>query len=147
MLSPEKCDSEEATAQLNPQFSSRSEPQCLSLVLWLPNSEDSEEATKSSSRELTKLSNGGEMIRRRSPRLNCISPKENGGEGGVSKRKSSRVRPLLMLTNSCQVRRSPRFTPVDEKIDNVCSVPVTGKFGSRKRKCSSALVKVSRQFL
>ncbi|KAL1224749.1 DNA (cytosine-5)-methyltransferase CMT2 [Cardamine amara subsp. amara] len=125
MLSPEKCDSEEATTQLNPQISSRSEPQCLSLVLWLPNPEDPEEATtKSPSKELTKLSDGGEMSSsRRSPRLN----KENGGEDGGSQRKSS--------------RRSPRFRPVDEKIDNVCSVPVTGKFGSRKRKCCSDLVK------
>ncbi|ESQ55474.1 hypothetical protein EUTSA_v10024250mg [Eutrema salsugineum] len=84
------------------------------------------------------------MSTRRSTRLNLYSPKEIGeGEGRISQRQSSSrgKSPLLMLTNSCQVRRSPRFTPVDGVIENVGSVPVTGKFGSRKKKSSSALVK------
>lgn len=67
------------------------------------------------------------------------STKESVGEGSGGKS------PMHMLTNSCQIRRSPRFTPVNGEIDNVCSVPVTGKFGSRKRKSCNAIDKVSRQ--
>ncbi|XP_006282433.2 DNA (cytosine-5)-methyltransferase CMT2 isoform X1 [Capsella rubella] len=132
MLSPAKCESEEARARLDLHSSSRSEPECLSLVLWVPNSEGAE-----------MLHDDGDMSLRRSSKINCNSPKQNGGEGGVSQRKTSRRKPqrLLMLTNGCQVRRSPRFTAAGGNFDNVCSVPVTGKSGSRKRKSNSALEK------
>lgn len=131
MLSPAKCESEEAaTAQLDLRSSSPSKPERLSLVLSLPNPQGSEEAAQSSSsREATKLSDG-EMSERRSTKLNS----------------NSEVRKSPSSTNSCQVRRSPRFTPVDGKIDNVCSVPVTGESGSRNIKFTSALLKVSLNF-
>ncbi|KAG7621025.1 S-adenosyl-L-methionine-dependent methyltransferase [Arabidopsis suecica] len=75
------------------------------------------------------------MSLRRSTTLNCNSPEEKGGEGRVSQRKSSRgkSKQLLMLTNGCQLRRSPRFRAVHANFDNVCSVPVTeGGVSQRK---------------
>lgn len=130
MLSPAKCESEEAaTAQLDLRSPSPSEPERLSLVLSLPNPQGSEEeaAQSSSGREATKL----EMSERRSTKLNS----------------NSEVRKSPSSTNTCQVRRSPRFTPAGGKIDNVRSVPVTRKSGSRKIEIASALLKVSLQFL
>ncbi|XP_010449422.1 PREDICTED: DNA (cytosine-5)-methyltransferase CMT2-like [Camelina sativa] len=133
MLSPAKCESEEARDQLDLHSSPRSEPECLALVLWVPSSEEG--AAQSSSREeATKL---GEMSLRRS---NCDSPKENGGgEGGVSQRKSSRGKPqrLLMLTNG-QVRRSPRFTATSGNFNNVCSIPVIGNSNRAREKKESS---------
>ncbi|CAN8274525.1 unnamed protein product [Cochlearia groenlandica] len=109
---------------------SRSEPERLSIVLWSPNPTDSEAREEEATNR--------EISRRRSTRLSCNSTKESGGEGGASPPH------LRMLTNGGQVRRSPRFTPVGEKFDGVGSVPVKGKFRSRKRKSNiSALVKVS----
>ncbi|CAA7054939.1 unnamed protein product [Microthlaspi erraticum] len=123
MLSPAKCEFEDsATAQLNLHSSSPSVPERLSL----PNPEvsDEEAAQSSFSGEATKLSDG-EMSERRSTKLNS----------------NSELRKSPRSTNSCQVRRSPRFPPADGKIDNVCSVPVTGKSGSRKIEITSALLK------
>ncbi|CAH2078574.1 unnamed protein product [Thlaspi arvense] len=142
MLSPAKCEpEEESPAPLDPHSSSRSDPERLSLVLSLPNPGVSEEVAQPSSREAAKLSQG-EMSSRRSTKLSLSSPKESGGgeEGRVSQSKSSShgKQPLL---NSCQVRRSPRFTPEDGVIDNVGSVSVTGEFGLSKKMSSSTHVK------
>lgn len=133
MLSPAKRESEAELDLLLHSSSPRSEPQRLSLVLSLPN--PTEAASQSST-----LEEPMSTSRRSSTRINCNSPKEiDGGEG--------RVKPSSPGTSGCQARRSPRFAPVDGEIDNVSSVPITGKIVSSERKISSAPVKVSRQIL
>ncbi|KAJ0239251.1 hypothetical protein HA466_0229320 [Hirschfeldia incana] len=138
MLSPAKCESEEETtsAQLDLLHSSsppRSEPLRLSLVLSVPNPTTTEAAASQSStlEEPAKLSEEEMSTSKRSTRINCDSP--GAGEG--------RVKPSSPGANDCQARKSPRFAPVDGKIDNVSSVPIIRKLGSSKREISSAPVK------
>ncbi|KAL0873818.1 hypothetical protein Bca101_023523 [Brassica carinata] len=136
MLSPAKCESEAELDLLLHSSSPRSEPERLSLVLSLPNPTEAP-SQSSTLEEPKKLSDVEMSTSRRSTRINCNSPKEiDGGEGGVNP--SS---PGKQLTNGCQARRSPRFTPADGEIDNVSSVPITEKIVSSKREISSAPVK------
>ncbi|XP_010518848.1 PREDICTED: DNA (cytosine-5)-methyltransferase CMT2 isoform X2 [Tarenaya hassleriana] len=139
MLSPAGC---QPMAGANSESGSvpSSEPERLSLQLWLPDSSvcvggevhplplEVREPNRRRRMKLTSsLELSGERCLRRSPRFSCKSP----AEAGVSPANPGGGKRLLMLTDGVSVRRSPRLASIRGKIDNGGTPPVVGRVGSK----------------